>query len=58
MLDLIIYTYLAILLVFYLHEVGHLPRKGIKMRIFPPIGYALDARSRYGGLIVNFLISN
>jgi len=59
LLENLILTYIAILVVFYLHELGHLPskgRQGVIMQFFPPFGQAMDARSRYGGLAVNFAL--
>lgn len=48
----LILIYIGILIVFYLHELGHLPDK-IKFQFFPPQAAAMGARSQYGGLIVN-----
>jgi hypothetical protein len=48
--------WLALFIVFFLHELGHLGKPRIK-RYFPiPLMYSENAPSRIGGLVVNFLI--
>lgn len=51
----IVQIYFAILVVIFLHELGHLPKK-IKFKLFPPSAAAMQARSRVGGLVVNVMI--
>ena len=56
-IETIISIYLALVVVMFLHELGHIPRT-IKFKLLPlPTGVAVNAQSRYGGLIVNFLIA-
>lgn len=54
----VVLLWLALLAVFILHEIGHLPTRGIKIqRWFPiPLMSAQQALSRIGGLMVNFAI--
>jgi len=55
-IEMIVMAYAAILVVIYLHELGHLPTKGIKFQFFPPMASARRAHSRIGGLLVNIAI--
>jgi hypothetical protein len=49
-------VYLAIAIVMIIHEIGHFPKK-IMIKWFPiPIGTAIKARFRYGGLIANVIL--
>jgi len=53
-LELLIYIYLAILIVILAHELGHQPKTIKIVKWFPiPIAGAMNAKSRYGGLTVN-----
>jgi hypothetical protein len=50
-------SYLALLVVVWLHELGHRGDKVVWVRFFPfPEAYSKRARSRYGGLLVNIVL--
>lgn len=55
-ITIILELYVALYIVMILHELGHLPDKiNFKFGILPNAS-AMNARSRYGGLIVNLAI--
>lgn len=55
-LNLILITYGALLATIIWHELGHFPKKLRMVQWFPwPEANAIDARYRYGGLILNIL---
>ena len=52
----VIQLFLAWVIVVYIHELGHFPKK-IKFKLFPiPTASAISARSRLGGLVFNVIL--
>jgi len=48
--------YLALILAIYWHEIGHLGKSIYFRSVFPiPVAASVNAKSRYGGLVLNFL---
>ena len=53
---LVVYAWAAYFVSVMAHELGHFPKK-MQIKLLPlPIGRAVDAKSRYGGLVVNGII--
>jgi len=53
----IIMIYFALIVVFFIHEVGHLGRRIAFRKWFPyPVMASMQARFRYGGLIANTIL--
>jgi len=57
LINLVVLLYGAFLVVVFLHEMGHWPTKGIRIKFFPyPSGASMKAKSRLGGLLVNLIL--